>query len=827
LTFNIKILSYLECEPPDMGEYEEEYESEPPGMEDWDSEPLSMEESESESPSMDDNESELSNMEEYESEPQHMEAYTYSRFDLERPGIRLLRLCMGTGPTIECKLFQAWIDGNVDDTIPYEALSYTWGGMEMSKCVHIDNRALSVTENLYSALYHLRYTDEDRILWVDAICIDQSDLRERGHQVAQMGQIYSRADRVIIWLGPSTEDVDLLFECLKELEKRSTREWHILDDRWSEAWSKLQCGFKIRYWLCMSRQCTGLQSLLNNSWFRRVWIIQEVANAKRAIVCSGSRFVMARTFAVATQLIGIHIEDHCKAILDILPGEVREKTWWATKRDLFSLLEKFRDSESSDPRDKIYALLGICSDGQDAGIPKADYTRETRQVVHDTAKFLFGVPQCLQEYTMRHLLQRVHIWSTGTLSTLAEHASQKRVAEWLTEQYQSVELSAVLASSLIQRAAANVFWGKEVVSYLLDLAVDIVISESILATIIKNKRSGGAIIQSLARDYWNRVDWTSAVSYLIFDWIETEVDFPAELFMVLLGGHQHCSEAAWENIFQKICFREHISEEIAIAVAQNHQLGTHFWNPFLARFGSRISVTERLIVEVVQNVVTGRGVLAAVVKRHGPEILLTSNVAQAALVASPSSYGLEIVTLLHENERSKQREQLLYSGVGDVRGILFDQQEKIEIKMTVGMVMNAWYRPKGLGLIFKAELLEVQVDAQVMNVVRYSIRALARILGSTGCKISFDGKAHWDHNYIAGGFLRLKEDGEDWFREFDPHWDMCLSKDVHSSLHFVRQTFFEPFARHYHRSPTSVAVQDYFCWVEVWKMMCQHANQTR
>src|SRR5947209_1153949 len=122
-----------------------------------------------------------------------MATFKYEPMDLGGPTFRLLLLRKGRELEVECELFQAWLDG--DNLVPYEALSYTCGGTEMSASVQIDGRTLAITENLYLALQYLRSEETDRILWVDAICIDQANHQERGHQVQQMGNIYSLADR--------------------------------------------------------------------------------------------------------------------------------------------------------------------------------------------------------------------------------------------------------------------------------------------------------------------------------------------------------------------------------------------------------------------------------------------------------------------------------------------------------------------------------------------------------------------------------------------------------------------------------------------------------
>jgi hypothetical protein len=82
----------------------------------------------------------------------------------------------------------------------YEALSYTWGDPNDLEDIIINGLKIKVRANLYSALRHLR-TKEPRVLWADAICIDQGNFQERTYQVGLMDYIYTRASCVLVWLG--------------------------------------------------------------------------------------------------------------------------------------------------------------------------------------------------------------------------------------------------------------------------------------------------------------------------------------------------------------------------------------------------------------------------------------------------------------------------------------------------------------------------------------------------------------------------------------------------------------------------------------------------
>lgn len=161
-----------------------------------------------------------------------MGIYKHTPIDLEGPALRLVRLLKGNFlEPIHCEIFDAYLAGSVEDMITYEALSYTWGSLEDPLEVTINGAQMSVTANLHSALRHLRFEEIDRILWVDAICINQNDLLERGHQVKQMGNIYRKAGQVIIWLGESTKATDLAMTSLERLHE-DLRIWSGLGQLW-------------------------------------------------------------------------------------------------------------------------------------------------------------------------------------------------------------------------------------------------------------------------------------------------------------------------------------------------------------------------------------------------------------------------------------------------------------------------------------------------------------------------------------------------------------------------------------------------------------------
>jgi Heterokaryon incompatibility protein (HET) len=119
------------------------------------------------------------------------------------------------------------VEFNSDDFPAYEAISYAWGGecadgSHFVMCENDENHRnkLLITRNCALILRHLRKKESTRILWIDSVCIDQFSINDRNHQVQLMGDIYTLADRVIIWLGEDvSQKIGPTFRFLKDLAK--------------------------------------------------------------------------------------------------------------------------------------------------------------------------------------------------------------------------------------------------------------------------------------------------------------------------------------------------------------------------------------------------------------------------------------------------------------------------------------------------------------------------------------------------------------------------------------------------------------------------------
>jgi hypothetical protein len=179
-----------------------------------------------------------------------MAKYCYSQLSLPTGVIRLLRLLPSERDveSMQGELFEYRLRNSDKPSHPYEALSYVWGDDEKPQSISIGNLNLDITQNLYTALLHLRDHDCSRILWVDAICINQENDEEKEYQISLMTEIYSKALRVAVWLGEAAVDSDRALELIRLAGEKSA------------GLSNIE----------LSRH--AIRQLLKRPWFRRIWV---------------------------------------------------------------------------------------------------------------------------------------------------------------------------------------------------------------------------------------------------------------------------------------------------------------------------------------------------------------------------------------------------------------------------------------------------------------------------------------------------------------------------------------------------------------------------
>ena len=144
--------------------------------------------------------------------------YAYRPLNTTSKEIRLLEVHPGQ-PTdeIACSVHHASL--NNPSTIQYETVSYCWGDSSLRSTITVDSTLISVPTSSAQALRTLRRTDKARTLWIDAICINQNDIEEKGQQVAMMSEIYRGTTRGLVFLGENAGDVIDVSHVLEEFRR--------------------------------------------------------------------------------------------------------------------------------------------------------------------------------------------------------------------------------------------------------------------------------------------------------------------------------------------------------------------------------------------------------------------------------------------------------------------------------------------------------------------------------------------------------------------------------------------------------------------------------
>ena len=281
---------------------------------------------------------------------------------------------------------------------PYEALSYTWGDLSTSRPIQVRTAhsrrpcVLPVTENLEVALRHLRQSRTIRLMWIDALSINQNDLEERSQQVMRMGDIFSQAASVSVWLGPAADRSDEAILFVDQVSHLGKLDELIRDPEAVGDWQ-------------------ALAALMRRPWFSRRWIIQEIAFARNATVYCGTKHTKWSDFADAVSLYGDKFDDIsmlaqpygagplkdgiCRgvaahALVTVLNSTIRKASDGRVIERLSTLEKLMSDTATflvTNPRDAVYAVLSLAKDGGLRFLGPVDYKKSVAQICKDLIRY--------------------------------------------------------------------------------------------------------------------------------------------------------------------------------------------------------------------------------------------------------------------------------------------------------------------------------------------------------------------------------------------------------------------------------------------------------
>ncbi|KAI8261339.1 Heterokaryon incompatibility protein 6, OR allele [Colletotrichum sp. SAR11_239] len=266
---------------------------------------------------------------------------------------------------------------HIEQAPPYEALSYTWGKPteQPRDYIWLDGHPLPIKPNLEDALRSLRFPNQARRLWVDALCIDQSNLDERARQVQYMRLVYKHAARVVVWLGLKTSGTH---EALQAAE-RIARLREYTDPARSGADSAppdsdtLQALVSSMMEDIPESAMTNLDEVFQRPYFTRCWCVQEIVASSWAIA-KIEDLEMSFFDLIASSLFLVQLKQEVAVnapwelwnnILMVRQpnNPVYQTEVQGSLGGFLHLLELTRTFQATDDRDRIFSLLGICDEG--------------------------------------------------------------------------------------------------------------------------------------------------------------------------------------------------------------------------------------------------------------------------------------------------------------------------------------------------------------------------------------------------------------------------------------------------------------------------------
>ncbi|CBX96676.1 hypothetical protein LEMA_P109410.1 [Plenodomus lingam JN3] len=385
-------------------------------------------------------------------------AYHYAPLPTDIPTIRILEVQPSSGQPGEfvCRLRHV----SLLEGPEYTALSYSWGAVNGTvPVVFLDGQGqraeLLITETLHSFFRQIITDSAESItrlaLWVDAVCINQSDLEEKNSQVAMMHKIYHQAQKVAVWLGDGSKETETAMDIIPRLAAVEEQANLLKQDANLTVGGRQPLSVRLGLPRDGADEYMALVALLRNPWFARVWIIQEVAMATHVIVKCGFRSASWDDFVSAFHVLNslnmimpdpaqyVQLVTRTLGIIDARASKLS-----GHERDTLGTLLRCRSSLATNPRDKVYGLLGLTTDAQALDF-RPDYKAEVHQtyiriafaiITAEGSLDVLGVPRGTSTSAVSSLPSWVPDWSTWTstpaLNRRDRPANCPRTSEFLT-----------------------------------------------------------------------------------------------------------------------------------------------------------------------------------------------------------------------------------------------------------------------------------------------------------------------------------------------------------------------------------------------------------
>lgn len=329
--------------------------------------------------------------------------YTACPLDPSKSEIRLLKVELEHGPgrALRCAFRKASLE---EHGPPFTAVSYAWGQGEHDRLIYVGMEAIKVTKTVDNVLRGV-LADGATFLWLDQICIDQANTMERSNQVSMMSVIYSRADRVLVYLGEAGEHTSVAIDFAEHYH------WRMMDQGTSETRiAQMSSSESVSFIASrehsdssdtevLRRIALGLVDLLTRQFFQRLWVVQEVVLGRDLVTVCGPRhfqwYILRLACLLFTRrpelasLLKSFVDTNCDFATMRKASRLVKQQGGQARRDLWDILNDYSGLVTCEPRDKIYAILGLARRTID--LPKPDYAKPLKEVYLEFARHFVQV----------------------------------------------------------------------------------------------------------------------------------------------------------------------------------------------------------------------------------------------------------------------------------------------------------------------------------------------------------------------------------------------------------------------------------------------------
>ncbi|KAI8633540.1 heterokaryon incompatibility protein-domain-containing protein [Xylariaceae sp. FL1651] len=403
---------------------------------------------------------------------------TYQYKELRPYEFRLVRVFAKKMSLVQCEIIHSLLR----DTPSYTAISYAWGDADDKRTVQINTENIPVAVSLHGALDAVRKRAEDVLVWVDALCINQQNRDERSRQVQLMPEIYARATEVAIWLGPSENDSHLAINFLMEMVNAEADPKAIT--------ALLSSPTRLR-------AIEAVVHLFQRDYWKRLWVVQEVFNAKTLqVYCGDSAGLSFNVYKRAAHIFQRHKKDlDISYSISSLPRSKRYSALQSSlsysqalvyegpnnllhfdslnglgEESLLNIMRAFRRKLTSDPRDRVFGILGVLPEAARKVFP-VNYNSSVKEVYTNVVDYLLYTTERLdvicesihfpKQTSVYNLPSWVPDWSHAPETTALGYsydfsAASDMYAEYkfLGERRNELEISAVYIDTIRSHGVA-------------------------------------------------------------------------------------------------------------------------------------------------------------------------------------------------------------------------------------------------------------------------------------------------------------------------------------------------------------------------------------